>query len=341
MNQDFNIQLLVSYLSGNASKEGNVLVKEWISLSDEHRLMFEEFKKVWELSASKLEPLPIDVDQAWEKFKSLADFKEDKKPQIKEFQPKKESRLRVNKFVKIFAQVAAVIIVLFGVYFVLGTQSKIEKLSVTASADQKSSPILLPDGSSITMNEGSKIVYPEEFAADVRHINFRGEAYFNVASNPEKPMIIATDNVRVKVLGTSFNLCNNDNNEISVYLESGKVLFYSVDNTDGTVLEQVILVPGQKAVFNKTTGLISKNEFSGSNFKAWKTGSLDFVNAPLNDVIRVLEKNYKIEVDSDIELDKQFLTASFNNETPQSIFETLQVIYGFDVEIKGNRVKIY
>ncbi len=316
------------------------MVEEWINSSDENKMMFEEFKKVWELSASKLEPLPIDVDQAWEKFKSLADFKEDKKPQIEIQQPEK-SKFQINKFLKVFAQIAAVIIILFGLYFILGTKGKIEKLSVTASADQKSSPVLLPDGSSITMNEGAKIVYPEKFASDVRHINFRGEAYFNVASNPEKPMIIATDNVRVKVLGTSFNLCNNDNNEISVYLESGKVLFYSVDNTDGTVLEQVILVPGQKAVFNKTTGLISKNEFNNNNFKAWKTGSLDFVNAPLSDVIRILEKTYNLTVESKVELDEQFLTASFNNETPQSIFETLQIIYGFDIEVEGDKVSIY
>jgi len=341
MNQDLNIQLLVSFLSGNTSKEESILVEEWINLSDENTLLFDEFKKVWELSASKLEPIPIDVDQAWDKFKSLANFKEDKKPQLADIQPPKEKELHINRFVKIFAQIAAAIVVLFGLYFILGTQNKVEKLSVTASANQKGLPVLLPDGSSIAMNEGSKIVYPEEFASNVRYINFRGEAYFNVASNPEKPMIIATDNVRVKVLGTSFNLCNNDNNEISVYLETGKVLFYSVDNTDGTVLEQVILVPGQKAVFNKITGLISKNEYSGKNFKAWKTGSLDFVNVPLDDVISVLEKTYKLTVDSEIELNEQFLTASFNNETPRSIFETLQIIYGFDIEIEGDRVRIY
>jgi len=109
MNQDFNIQLLVSFLSGNTSKEESVSVEEWINSSGENKMMFEEFRKVWELSASKLEPMPIDVDQAWEKFKSLADFKEDRKPQI-EIQAPEESKFQINRFVKVFAQIAAVIV---------------------------------------------------------------------------------------------------------------------------------------------------------------------------------------------------------------------------------------
>lgn len=336
MNKELDIQQLVSYLTGNCSSKEQIMVEQWISMSEENKMLFDEFKLVWGNSDSKHDLFLIDVDKSWNEFKVLANFKEE----IESTKIVSGKKPR-NIFLRI-SSVAAVIMVLFGLYFILNINSEVKDLSYTATTTQNNSPVLLPDGSKVIMDKGAKIVYPEQFASDLRNINFKGEAFFEVTSNPEKPMIIASDNIRVKVLGTSFNLSNCDNNdEISVYLEKGKVLFYSIDNTDGSVLEQVVLLPGQKASFSKTTGLISKYNFTNNNHNAWKTGALEFVKAPLSDVIRVLEKTYKIKIDSDKSLDNLLLTAHFKDETPESIFETLQIIYGFSYEIEGDTVKIY
>ena len=69
--------------------------------------------------------------------------------------------------------------------------------------------------------------------------------------------------------------------------------------------------------------------------------ALEFVKAPMPDVIQVLEKTYKVEINSQISLLDNLLTARFNNETPESIFESLQIIYGFNYEINDNSIMIY
>ncbi len=337
MSKELDIQQLVSYLTQNCSKGEELMVEQWINSSEDNKVLFDEFKLVWENSAIKNDSCLIDVDKSWNEFKVLADFK---KEEIEVIKPTVGISSR-NIFISV-SSIAAVIVVLFGLYFLLDTNLAVENINYTATNFQSDSPLLLSDGSSIVMNTGAKIVYPEQFTSDIRNINFKGEAFFEITSNPEKPMIIATDNIRVKVLGTSFSLCNCDNSdEISVYLETGKVLFYSIDNTDGSILEQVVLVPGQTASFSKTTGLITKQEFTNNNHNAWKTGALEFVKAPLSDVIKVLEKTYKIKIDSDESLNNFLLTARFNGETPESIFESLHIIYGFNYEMQGDTVRIY
>jgi len=200
----------------------------------------------------------------------------------------------------------------------------------------------LSDGSSVIMNKNARINYPEEFTSESRNISFKGEAFFDIAHNPDKPFIISTGNVKVKVLGTSFDLQNNiDEDFITVYLESGKILFYSIDEIDGSILEQIILHPGEKGIYNKNTGLITKDKFENNNHIAWKTGSLEFVNAPLSDVVRALESAYNITVKSDIALSNYQITARFDNESVISIFESLQIIYGFDYNIDNDIVLIY
>lgn len=337
MNKELDIQQLVSYLTGNCSQKVEEKVEQWLTMSNENMMLFDDFKQVWDATAVNNDPCLIDINSTWEDFKSRANFEETAQVEISESSKPTNSR----GFVFYALQVAAMIVVFFGLYFLIDNQKSVETFTQTAAFAQLDSPTILPDGSNVIMNQGASMEYPEYFASDVRQINFKGEAFFDVVSNPAKPMIIASDNVRVKVLGTSFNLCNYINSdEITVYLETGKILFYSVDE-EGGVVEQVILYPGQKGIYNKNTGLITKNNFLDNNHMAWKTGTLEFVKAPLPDVIKVLEKTYRVDIESSLSLQDNLLTARFNNETTESIFESLQIIYGFNFEITKNSVIIY
>ena len=337
MSNEFHIQQLVSYLSGNCSKEEQLAVESWLKLSKDNQMMYNEFKQVWESTSVRTNSFLINVDSRWEDFKIRANFKEASHSAIVD----NNKQLFIKRFFINVTRVAAVIVFLFGLYLMFDKEKQAETLNYSAAIAQTDSPFVLPDGSNIAFNKGANINYPEYFSSDTREVSFMGEAFFNIAHNPDKPMIIATENVRVKVLGTSFNLCNCLNSdEITVYLESGKILFYSVDSFDGNILEQIILTPGEKGVYNKTTGLITKCQFSDNNHIAWKTGKLEFVNTPLADVVQVLEKNFNINITSQLPLEDYYLTARFKDETPKSIFESLQVIYGFDYKIEGNSVLV-
>ncbi|MFK5857536.1 MAG: FecR domain-containing protein [Bacteroidota bacterium] len=338
MNKEFDIQQLVSYLTGNCSQKEQELVEQWIALSKDNMLLFDELKRVWNSSSIINGKHEVNVEKAWAEFKLRTSF------EIKSTtKPVEVSKPKTFKRIFYYAsRVAALAIIVFGLYFLLDKSSTVEMQNYSASNFTPDDPIMLPDGSSVVMNKGARINYPEEFSSETRDVSFKGEAFFNIAHNPNKPMVIATGDVRVKVLGTSFDLCNCINSdEITVYLESGKILFYSIDEIDGSILEQIILYPGQKGVYNKNTGLITKHRFTDKNHVAWKTGVLEFVNAPLPEVVKVLEHTYQIQVNSDINLADYQLTARFNNESTGSIFESLQVIYGFDYKIEDDLVVIY
>lgn len=337
MSRELDIQQLVSYLTGNCSKKSEEKVEQWLTMSNENMMLFDDFKQVWDATAVKNDPCLIDIDKTWEDFKTRTNFNETQTVEAAE----SKKLFNLISFRYYSTSIAAAILIVFGLYFLVDKEKPVEIFTYTAEIAQLDAPTILPDGSNVTMNQGASMEYPERFSEDTRQINFTGEAFFDVVSNPAVPMIIASDNVRVKILGTSFNLCNDSNSDkITVYLETGKILFYSVDENDGSIKEQIILYPGQKGIYNKNTGLITKQNFINSNHLAWKTGALEFVKAPLTDVIKVLEKTYKVDINSQISLADKLLTARFSNETPESIFESLQIIYGFNYKINGDAIMI-
>ena len=347
MEKEIDIQQLVLCLTGNCSQKEQELVEQWVALSNENASLYDELKLVWDSASLNNESCHIDIDKAWEAFKIRTSFDETKsiEPVVSALPSKTKDVATTNgikKFLYYTYRIAALAVLLLGFYLFFNRDKLNETQDFTTTIVQSNLPITLPDGSIIIMNEESKIEYPKEFALDTRYVNFKGEAFFDIAHSPDKPMIIASGDVRVKVLGTTFNLCNREgSDDVSVYLESGKIIFYSVDNSDGSILEKIILSPGQKGVYNKGTGLISKHDCTNSNHLAWNTGILEFVNTPLPEVIEALESTYNVSVVSKIPIENFKLTARFINESPKSILESLQTIYGFDFEIDDSSILIY
>lgn len=332
MNNEFEIQKLIGYVTGNCPQEDVASVIEWIESSDENRALYENYKLIWDSANVKKQSLLIDVDSKWDDFKNRVAFES----------TTSENKTSILKVLIRISRVAAVIAVLLSVWiFSNKNEEQVPMVNQVAQALDVETPLLLPDGTEVIMNKGAEITYPEYFKGDVRKIDFRGEAFFNVAHNPEKPMTIATGDIRVKILGTSFNLCNCENsNEITLFLETGKVLFYSVDPVSNEVLEQVILVPGEKGIYNKSTGSITKGNFSGSNHLAWRSGVLNFVNAPLPEVLESVERAYGLNIESSSNLDNYHITARYVNESPETILQSLQLIYGFQCSKDGNNIII-
>lgn len=335
MKKDFNIQLLVSYLTENCSKEEHKEVEAWLAESSDNKEIMEEYHTVWASSGLNDSECLINLDRAWNDFKSRTDFDEEG-VQIEKIIPFYAKRSFVYKV----ASIAAMFLLAVSMVFILNSEKKSQLLNYQSTATSYKNPLLLSDGTKITFNDNSSLKYPENFLGKFRKVEFHGEAFFNVNSNPEQPMIISTDNVRVKILGTSFNLRNDDNSDfITIHLEEGKVLFYSVDENEN-VLEQIKLVPGEVGVYNKKNSTITKNTFNNSNYKSWETGTVEFVNVPLNEVIKTLERTYNIKVHVNIPIESYFLTAHYSNKSPRSIFESFEIIFGLKIDYSNGEVYI-
>lgn len=231
--------------------------------------------------------------------------------------PSKRSSIKV-------VQVAASMALLLGLgYFVFqSTQQNVVPESiveVTKSTQwgQKLN-ITLADGSKVRLNAGSTLSYPDKFIGDNRTVELMGEAFFDVAKNPEKPFIIKSGEVETTVLGTSFNVNTYpENDEIAVTVATGKVKVASQER-------EVFLLPNEQGVFDKSTKNISKQTVDISYALHWKDGILHFEDTALNQVLERLEKWYGVSFQlENKQIGDCHITATFNNQNLTEVMESI------------------
>ncbi len=117
--------------------------------------------------------------------------------------------------------------------------------TVTTLAETRT--ILLPDGTSVTLNHYSSLSYPKQFKSDNREVELSGEAYFEVSKNKKHPFIVQTETIDVQVLGTHFNVdAYPDNPDVKTTLLTGSV---AVSNKNNSV--HMVLKPNEVAIYNK------------------------------------------------------------------------------------------
>lgn len=154
--------------------------------------------------------------------------------------------------------------------------------------------LVLADGTEVWINADTKIRYQVNFdAAKTRTVFLeKGEAYFKVTKNPEKPFVVHHGKIKVQVLGTSFNV-NAYTEDVQTTLAEGRVKLSSADGG-----AQVELVPGEQASFNRLNGSFKKQEIDVYPFVAWKDGILAFENVTMATLMTQIGRLY----DYDIEL---------------------------------------
>lgn len=174
--------------------------------------------------------------------------------------------------------------------------------------------VILPDGSSVWLNSGSRLLYPERFTSNERKVFLYGEGYFSVEADPEHPFIVCSGNVRAKVYGTQFNMTTYDNlSYVSVGLVTGKL---DLEATDNNISSKVILAPGDVARYDKTDAKLYKTSSAAIAECLWRTGNHCFRNQTLLEITRQLERDFacRIVVSDEKAASRNFSMAFVNNE---------------------------
>lgn len=214
------------------------------------------------------------------------------------------------------------------------------------NGNEKNELFFLPDGSRITLAKGARITYNRLMNGDKREVVLTGEAFFDVAKNPHKPFYIYTQNMVIKVLGTSFRVTTSHQQE-SVAVKTGKVSVY----LKGQDLEQSaarIVLPQQVCTWSSRQKELVTTAYAGKSTIEMETDGANgysFEDAPLDTVFKALEKMYAMPVHYDKPVfENCFITISLGNE---SLEEKLEVItktvgasysisdYGINIEGKG------
>ena len=177
----------------------------------------------------------------------------------------------------------------------------------------------LPDGSTGSLNSGSKLKYPAQFIGD-RKVELVGEAFFDVVHNEKVPFYVSTKNLNIKVLGTTFNVvANEDESTEEVVLSTGKVNAYLKSGKNVAVLK-----PNEQLVLNIDKKSINVNKVEASQYTSWKDGKLVFRNENIQQVARRLSRWYNAEiVVDDHQLDDYTFHATFKDEPLDEVLKLL------------------
>lgn len=221
---------------------------------------------------------------------------------------------------------ASVLLLLASVFsaYLFTKEKENNYIDVSAIAGTKSR-IVLPDSTVVWLNSNAQLRYPQRFEGKDRSVEFAGEGLFEVKKDI-KPFTISIDGLRVKVLGTTFNIHSSSSSDIiEVTLQNGKIALFKNDTDSPTA--DVVLLPGDQALFNKISKEIEVKKVRASMFSSWSKGHFVFENNTLSDILIILERAFDTKIHLDNQgLENRKFTAQFvNNETLDEILSILQI----------------
>ena len=227
--------------------------------------------------------------------------------------------------------------------------------------------LVLPDGTQVWLNSNSKLTYSNEFNTDSREVGLEGEAWFDVAKDVQRPFIVHTSSLDIKVLGTAFTIKSYPQDEtIEATLLKGTIEVSRKDNPNAA---RVILKPNEKLVFNKRivpsgrTNLtpdrvvirspsappdIAVNSIrkdipdSDKVETAWMYNRLVFKGDNFKELAEKMERWYNVRITiRDSSLNNFHFGGAFASETVEEAFKALQLTTAFTYKINNNEIEIY
>lgn len=192
--------------------------------------------------------------------------------------------------------------------------------------------ISLVDGSTINLNSESVLKISENYNKTKRELELKGEAFFEVAENPEKPFIVHSNNFTTTDLGTSFNIRDSEEGCIEVTVRTGKV---EVNNAE--LHKKILLIKGERAVFTNKNNNFVKSKSSSPNYYEWKDNILRFDNINVNKAFQKIEKWYGIRIECKSKnILNNNIQAVYTNENIKNLMDDLQFILGFNYKYKND-----
>jgi ferric-dicitrate binding protein FerR (iron transport regulator) len=284
------------------------------------------------------------MDELWENFEDYPENSDMenhryKKEAVLLLQKINKKQFTIRPYILRTLSVAASILILLtlGIGIYRNNPHLQEKNSIYSEASTpfgKIQVIELPDGTVVTLNACSHLIFPDQFNGDERKVTLEGEAYFQVARNEKQPFIITTDNFNVKVLGTEFNIkAYSLDGTQTVSVKSGKV---QVEMPEATIR----LIADEQLELDLLNESFSKQK-ENQSIATWMRGSLSFNKTPIRDVANELERvyNWKIVFKEGQEFDN-LITGEHSNKSLKAVLKSIEYTSGIHFKIDEEEHKI-
>lgn len=220
--------------------------------------------------------------------------------------------MRAAALLAVFCSVA-----FLGIYYHHRNGNTISYRELRAQAGERKT-ITLADGTRIWLNNSSVLHYPAKFDQNTREVKLEGEAFFEVAHNEKKPFLIHTPQLKVQVLGTSFNIRSYAaDKETAVHVATGRVAVYNQFN-------KVMLVNGEQVVYDRLKHNFTRSALDPEISRAWQNNTLAFRYETLENICLRLERWYdvKVVIRNEKLLHKRY-TLEQHNETLENVMKVL------------------
>lgn len=336
--------LLLRYISGQTTREENECIVCWMQEDADNEKLVNQLYAIYHAQQTKKRIQQRDTPKAYRRVQQTI----------------RRKALRTS--LKWTAVAAACVLFLVSVgmnYFLFSGREEVKPQFVTiqTNAGMRTS-LTLPDGTQVHLNSASKLVYPVPFDPKERRVMLEGEGYFEVTSNTEHPFIVsvAEDNMRIRVLGTRFNI-NAYPNEREVYttLVNGAVVLQFTDATKtltekqldvdseyaydlisrNVVVKEKPLAPKEKATYNLETKQLAIREVPTENEYMWKDGVLIFKDTPMPEVVSKLSNFYNVKfVVQNPVINTYPFTGRFNNRQLFQVLDYLKQTHKIDYTIR-------
>lgn len=288
-------KLLQLYFEGRTTEEQSRLITEWLDADEVHRKHYQQLCRVYEISFWHEEP-------ETERIAS-------------------KQTIKWQNIWREVIKIAAVFLLGFTLNYWLNPtiDEGVEIQTVHVPAGQNAQ-ITLADGSKVWLNAGSTLNFPTRFVDGKRCVSLKGEGFFEVQANKEKPFIVSTSSYDIKALGTSFNVNAYTQSEgFETALLTGKV-----EIMDRITERVVSLAPDNRAVF--VNNRLSVLPIQSVDYFLWREGIIYF-DEPLTEVLKKLELYFDVNIkvnNASVLQNKRLCTGKFR--TRDGLFHILDVL---------------
>jgi ferric-dicitrate binding protein FerR (iron transport regulator) len=361
--ENVDYQVLIKYLEGTGSYEDIRKVREWFGNTESEEELYNKCFQFWE--GLSLEPELSEYSE-----KNILDHIHH------EIKIEEEVFLTKTNIFKSLTRYAAIFIIAFSIsgvlFYYLGSnrmaipKESFSELTVPLGSRAKFS---LPDGTTVTLNAGSRLKYDNRFGFSDRVVQLEGEGYFKVAKDASKPFIVKTSYLSVRALGTEFNVkAYPDDRTIETTLVEGAVNIESI--SDSKVAEIHVLKPNQKFTYFKNDSTIvdettSAKEKTANKIKpiekqkiasipklvteniniepviSWKENRWVFEKQSLSQIAIALERKFDVQIKFESDRLKTFrFTGIIINEPIEQVLDFMRITAPIDFKLKGRVVTI-
>lgn len=320
-------QLLIRFLTRTCTSEELQIIERWITADKANAKWLFEIEKIWSIKNELHYSDQKKIQQAYKRF--IFSLRKNKNA-VRHFY--------FSTILKSVAAIACIALLSFNLYLLLEREFSTVSLNTIEVSKGQSVFVQLADGTKVWLNAQSQFRYPSQFNQKQRSVYLNGEAYLEVAHDSEKPFIVHTHPMDVKVLGTKFNIRVYPEEANVVTLVEGKVTIGIPEKK-----KDVVLYPQEQLIYSENKELLLNENVETTLSNAWISGELVFIDKPLHEICRDLERRFDVEIIlSDPVLANEIFTCRFEKAISiNQIFELLKDTKQLKYKQSNKKIIVY